>query len=227
MTQRICQIPGCLKKYRCRGFCENHYRAAVRAGTLPPKVKVVKVCTIPDCGKPRKSHGYCSMHAARYERHGDPNFTMCVQDPYEYQTKTRANTQMGEPSDCWEYQGTIAANGYGRISRQWAHRMAYLYWHPNTGAITDGMAVRHSCDNPPCCNPHHLSLGTNADNTQDKVERGRQLRGATVPSSKLTEDDVRAIRSDPRINTEIAADYGISSPTVTEIKRRKTWKHVA
>lgn len=84
------------------------------------------------------------------------------------------------PSDtCWEWQGFRDEDGYGRF--QWqgkkirAHRAAYMVF---VGPVTEGAVVRHNCDNPPCCHPGHLEIGTQADNVRDREERGRGVRPA-------------------------------------------------
>jgi hypothetical protein len=79
---------------------------------------------------------------------------------------------------CWEWIGPRNAAGYGRVSSgtgkerrtTYAHR--YFYTEAN-GPIPEGMLVCHKCDNPPCCNPHHLFLGTRTDNQRDRVAKGR------------------------------------------------------
>lgn len=77
-------------------------------------------------------------------------------------------------SDCVEWTGRRTATGYGRLVRGgkhlYAHRWTYQQEH---GPIPAGMLVRHTCDNPPCVNPEHLVLGTQADNMRDMAERGR------------------------------------------------------
>lgn len=92
------------------------------------------------------------------------------------------------------------------------------------------MIVRHRCDNPPCINPDHLELGTNADNMRDMSTRGRSLRGEKNPKAKLTEDDVRTIRrryaEEGISTTRLGDEYGISSPMVSYIVLRKNWSHV-
>lgn len=76
---------------------------------------------------------------------------------------------------CLEWQGCRDAHGYGQISvvhgrKTSTHRAAWLVAH---GDIPDGLWVLHHCDNPPCCEPSHLFLGTPADNTADMVAKGR------------------------------------------------------
>jgi hypothetical protein len=84
----------------------------------------------------------------------------------------------GSADECWPWAGALAANGYGRVRRghksMAAHRVAYeLYWEP----VPEGLCVCHACDNPPCCNPHHLWVGTIEDNTQDMIRKGRNRNG--------------------------------------------------
>ena len=78
------------------------------------------------------------------------------------------------PNGCIEFTGSLNRKGYGRM---WfngkiaqTHRIA---WEITFGPIPDGLQVLHHCDNPPCCNPSCLFLGTDADNTADMVAKGR------------------------------------------------------
>ena len=75
---------------------------------------------------------------------------------------------------CWEWTAGTDGCGYGRIwfnnKNQTAHTVAYSVF---VGPIPDGQHVLHSCDNPKCINPSHLSLGTHLDNMRHKAERGR------------------------------------------------------
>jgi hypothetical protein len=90
------------------------------------------------------------------------------------------------PDGCWEWQGARNKKGYGHFSLDGdnaAYRIAYRLVK---GEITPGMRILHSCDNPPCCNPCHLSQGTHLDNMHDKIAKGRQWRGGPYPK-KLPE----------------------------------------
>ncbi len=100
---------------------------------------------------------------------------------------------------CWEWQGKIKrgrTGGYGLL--MWkgepdarAHRVAYELSH---GPIPSGKLVCHTCDNPPCCRPDHLFLGTSLENMQDAKAKGRIVRGHCVGSAKLTEQQVKEVR---------------------------------
>jgi hypothetical protein len=97
------------------------------------------------------------------------------------------------------------------------------------GPIPDGLCVCHACDNPPCINPEHLFLGTNASNTQDRQDKERQARGERAARSKLTEDEVREIRqlaAAGETQRSIGAHFGVTDKNVGFIVRRQTWAHV-
>ena len=129
---------------------------------------------------------------------------------------------------CWEWQGYRNRKGYGVIGdpTQLAHRVV---WRATRGEIPEGLCVCHRCDNPACCNPEHLFLGTNTDNMLDREQKGRwvpRIRGEGNVSAKLTEAQVRAIHADTRNQYEIAAAYGVAQSTVGVIKLGKKWKHL-
>lgn len=140
--------------------------------------------------------------------------------------------KVNKTDDCWVWTAGRTPKGYGafyphRRHQVAAHRWAYEHF---VGPIPDGMYVLHSCDNPPCVNPDHLSVGTQRDNIQQCIERGRLTRanqkGAANPRARLTDDDVRAIRDDPRTATAIASDYDMGLTAISRIKRRQSWAHV-
>lgn len=113
----------------------------------------------------------------------------------------------------------------GRIIRRMAHRLA---WAAKHGHIPLGLIVRHRCDNPPCINPDHLELGTDADNVRDMDERGRRttLRGEQAVNHKLTEEQVREIRDSPATGKEMAAKYQVSRGTISRIRSGQRWAHL-
>lgn len=76
----------------------------------------------------------------------------------------------------------------------------------------------HTCDNPSCCNPRHLNLGTNLDNVADMLRKGR------APNAKLTIEQVKEIELSKDKQREIADRYGISQSMVSRIRSGARWK---
>lgn len=133
-------------------------------------------------------------------------------------------------SECWNWTGPASVYGYGIYSKNKvsmpSHRAAY---EKTYGKIPLGMIIRHSCDNPLCCNPNHLLVGTHAQNVADKVSRGRQNRGEKSWNHVLTDDIVKRIRAlcKAGINQySIAEKFGICQSSVSRIANNKRWAHV-
>lgn len=136
---------------------------------------------------------------------------------------------------CWEWIGNRDHLGYGKIrlfvgssKKLSAHKISYQL--SKGWGIPYKLHVRHSCDNPSCVNPDHLSLGTAKDNAQDKVDRGRAQNGEAIATGVLTQTLVLAIRAMKLelgySQREIAKRFGISHNTVGDILRRDSWKHI-
>lgn len=135
------------------------------------------------------------------------------------------------PDGCHIWTGSKDRKGYGqlRIDKKlfYAHRIA---WELVNGPIPDGMYACHICDNPACCNPSHIFIGTQSDNMRDASVKGRSAKGQEITCAKLTEDDVRDIRlaySRGERQWSIAKRYGSNNhKIVSDIVTGKTWKHV-
>lgn len=113
--------------------------------------------------------------------------------------------------DCIEWSGARNEKGYGRLKLRgeqcYAHRVAY---EQAFGPIPEGLLVLHSCDNPPCINPEHLSVGTYADNHRDMIQKGRQ--GFKRTSPEIVEV-MRRMRSAGALYQEIADRMGVALST--------------
>lgn len=124
---------------------------------------------------------------------------------------------------CFLWTGYCDPFGYGRMHLEnpgkavLAHRVSYEF---TFGKIHDDLCVLHRCDVPSCVNPAHLFLGTRTDNANDKVKKNRLPFGFSLSHTKLSDDQVRAIRIDSRPQDDIAKDYGIASSMVSRIKSR-------
>lgn len=135
---------------------------------------------------------------------------------------------VGAMNECWEWQAGKYANGYGQYYA-WphnvpAHRAAWMI--ANDQEIPQGLFVRHKCDNPLCCNPAHLEVGTPADNVRDMVERGRNRKGSGCQQAKLSEEDVVDIRrllSAGHGAVELGKQFGVTHSTISLIASGRIW----
>lgn len=129
--------------------------------------------------------------------------------------------------DCWEWSGGQNDKGYGKFfidgQTVGAHRWAYIF---TRGPIPDGELIRHTCDNPPCCNPSHLLAGTHEQNMQDAVDRDRTTRGSRNGRARLTATQVREIRrraAGGETQTALASEFGVHRNTVRSALAGETW----
>lgn len=140
----------------------------------------------------------------------------------------------GGESSCWPWIGSRDPHGYGYINIdgniQTAHRVAFF--RANSISPDSDIKVRHSCDNPPCCNPTHLLGGSQADNVRDMINRGRQQdystvrRGSAHGMSKITEETALAIFQAHGRQADIMTRFGVSRTMLQRIRSGRTWNHV-
>ncbi len=136
------------------------------------------------------------------------------------------------PAECWEWQGGRHYKGYGEFMvstkvKTKSHRFA---WSDTNGEIPLGAYVCHSCDNPPCCNPNHLFIGTSKANKEDAMRKRRHAFGERAGRAKLKEAEVLEIRRldsvGGRTRLSLAAQFGISGRQITGICRKDSWSHI-
>jgi hypothetical protein len=135
-------------------------------------------------------------------------------------------------NECWEWQAGCIPDGYGQFwihgKNKGSHRVAWTITYGNIGE----WQVLHHCDNPPCCNPLHLFLGTNADNIKDRDRKGRGVlpdnSGERHGLSKLKEKQVLEIRdlAGKLPVKQIAEIYGISQSCASMVINRQRWRHI-
>lgn len=156
----------------------------------------------------------------------------------EYDSRTLfrfwAKVNKHGPNGCWTWIAGRFSTGYGQF---WAagknHSTHRFVWEITNGPIPEGQGshgtcVLHRCDNRICVNPSHLFLGSIQDNVADRGQkrRHRVLRGEACPWSRLNDAEILKIRSDPRIQREVALELGVSRPLISRIRNQKIWAHV-
>ena len=130
------------------------------------------------------------------------------------------------PNGCWLWTGAMNRQGYAwfqfRHHRVMVHKFVYEVC---VATIPDGLFVLHNCpagDNPTCCNPAHLWLGTKGDNIRDCVKKGRH------PDAKIKPEQVEEIRRRLAVGRhgivkQLAEEYGVKPTTICKIRKGLTW----
>lgn len=151
--------------------------------------------------------------------------------PVSARTRLHFERNFIKSEGCWNWLRALNKKGYGRYGlgrRIRAHRASWIIYR---GPIPDGLCVLHTCDNPRCVNPSHLFLGTDQDNSDDKVKKGRQsrLKGERNGNSKLSDDDVveiRKRRGENESTRSLAKEFGVSQTLISFVINGKRWDHV-
>ena len=149
-----------------------------------------------------------------------------------------AKVQKRGDNECWLWMATRTSFGYGSFRmgsatdgtrrKEMAHRVAYMLAN-NVTELPKNKVIMHSCDNPQCVNPAHLSLGTYAENGKAAYDRKRRsstiVPGEDSPRAKLTQKDVQYIRDSGYTKSarQLAEELGVSRSTVTAIRIGQNW----
>lgn len=226
-----CSYPSCDLPFKAKGYCGTHWARFIYRPSR-------RSCSVEDCHKISFASSLCGSHYYRSRKYGNPfqgrNNPGIGTTPSE---RFWSKVLIGEPDECWEWQGSYTTTGYGLAVLCFegvrVHRSNRIAWTLANNRLPE-LHILHSCDNRKCCNPVHLRQGTNYENVRDCIERGRKVTGCVVgeqhPHAKLTENDVREIRgllASGVPQWTIAKRFGLKSRSpVCEIKAGRGWRHV-
>jgi hypothetical protein len=145
----------------------------------------------------------------------------------------KANIKIDGITGCWIWQGCLENNRPLVKVKQKTTYVYRLVWELINGEIPKGMNVCHHCDNPPCVNPAHLFVGTQRDNLQDAVKKGRtktcgninpncNLSILTIPQVLQIKDYLDGGNS----IKDIAEEFNVSPDTIAHIKHGRRWGRI-
>lgn len=186
-------------------------------------ITVERVCEYTPCGR--------TFHALAWiARNGGARF--CTHGCHASSRRTTLSEKLARrtvrlSSGCWElYRGNRA--GYAWLKSGGSKIAAHvLAWQEANGrTVPTGLVVMHSCDNPRCVNPEHLSVGTHRDNVLDAVRKGRNN---TFGRQKLNAEQVMQIRALVKQGMRqklVAAQFGVTPNNISCIVRRVSWGHL-
>jgi len=142
-------------------------------------------------------------------------------------------------NECWEWKGYKNADGYGKTwindRGYFAHRVIFDLAFPNIITLNAPKStnkfgfVLHTCDNPICCNPKHLWVGTHKDNMEDKKRKGRcpDYSGDKGPRAKLTmaqARQARELRKNGAKVSDLAKQFELSLPSMKTLLCGQSYK---
>jgi hypothetical protein len=150
-----------------------------------------------------------------------------------------SQVEVRQPDECWPWTGFLMKNGYGQFKarpgeldipsdyprrsiNRYAHRTAFFLVH---GHWPEPFGL-HGCDNRPCCNaqnPAHIHEGTQQQNLDEMVARGRSNKGARHWNARLTPEQIVAIKADPRSSPLAAPEYGVNARQARRIRQGVRW----
>ncbi len=153
--------------------------------------------------------------------------------------------KLGTEAGCWLWTSAIHDRGYGMFGMKGrAVRVHRIMWEITFGPIPEGIWVLHRCDTRCCCNPSHLFLGTNQDNVDDMMRKGRHrspdpkmhsdilrekaARGENHRDAKFTEEEVKAIvaryRQGGISQRALGQIHGADHTTIGDMIRGSSWR---
>lgn len=213
------------KQFKVSLFCSREcYHSNLRKTNSHIK-EIIKQCE--NCGKSfniddTKSHSHSWFKSSKFCTKA------CSVDARRFNPlKDFERYYLPEPNTgCWLWVGSSSGR-YGSASIDGKNARAHIVsYEMHVGPIPKGLILRHKCDQPFCVNPDHLVPGTQKENMQDKIDRGRNIVGSKCSQAKLDEEKVADILKSKSSGRYLASKYGVSEGVISMVRSRKIWRHV-
>lgn len=188
---------------------------------------MTRLCSVEGCGRKAVARGLCGMHYQRWRKTADDS-------------EVAVHAKAGEPLAWIEQHATFEGDecliwpfakypsGYGMLNLpEGGATMAsrFMCQKVHGEPPTELHQAAHRCGNGAmaCMTPGHVYWATRSRNEADKVDHGTSNRGEGNGHAKITAEIVRAIRVSSEGPDALASRYGISAPTICDIRARRSW----
>ena len=168
-------------------------------------------CAVGGCHRSAEKRGWCGGHYYRWRKHGAP-----IGGRNRNGVHQKFLDEFTDPltDECVLWPFPTATRPYAKTKDGHAHRIICKKFHGERPS--DKHEVAHGCGNDLCINPRHLRWATPVENNADKADHGTQ-------PTKLTRDQVIAIRASSDTCTRLSDAYGVSRSTISNVRTRKVW----
>jgi hypothetical protein len=203
-----------------------------KAFTRPVKAAVLQrsagMCEAPGCDRVVHLRNLCHGHYHRLVRRGSIDAHLPLRFTYKQARSFIDEALQSKTDDCINWPFASDGKGYGQLmiagKKYRPHRLICFRAH---GEMNSEFHAAHHCGNRACCNPRHIRWATAQENIEDKFKHGTARCGEAMTQAILTEQQVQEIRDIKHLSqTKIGQMHGVKQGTISDIVRRKTWKHV-
>lgn len=225
----LCSIDGCGNKVNARGWCSKHYSRWRKYGDplkLGPKPEGPRKCSVEGCETKYHARGFCQNHLVKFKKYGDPT---AHHESYMAVQRWLNDHKNYSGNECLMWPFGVNSTGRGSATLRGVQTSAprAMCTLAHGDPPEEYFHAAHSCGNgrEGCVNPKHLRWATPAENVMDRDMHGHNKRGTEVNTNKLTEDDVRYIRSQKgkRTGLSLAKEFGVTAAAISAIMTRKNW----
>lgn len=197
-------------------------------------MKKIKQCKVTGCIQKAYCRGFCTTHYMRWKTHGDALIKNKFQQDIPLEERFWSKVDMRNPFECWPWLAALRRKdeGYGAFwingRHQPASRIAYILIFND---VPVDIQVCHKCDNPNCCNPEHLFVGTNVDNARDRDNKGRgavgeKRRTSTWHFCKTAVMFIRRLIKNKALKQiEVAKMFNVHRSVINNLIKGRTYAH--
>lgn len=209
-------------------------KQCIKCRLFKHETKFCEFTAVTKKGKEKRRRNTC--YDCNYNKHVHKSFTWktATKEQIINQLEKRFNKYVIKKEGCWDWKGFVRPDGYTRMRIGFHTDKKSVGGHVVSWMIhnrkfrlnsfwNDNFNILHTCDNRKCTNPKHLYLGTRSNNMVDMVVRKR-TRNVKLTVKQVVE--IKKMFKEGVSARNIARKYNVNETTISDIRKKRTWKHV-